>query len=70
MTLKYTAKTVAVGSGMPEKVPEIVRYSRVEREDYPFPAGILELKKRALSLPLSKDNIIVCASPYPASLLQ
>jgi hypothetical protein len=36
MTLKYTAKTVAVGSGMPEKVPEIVRYSRVEREDYPF----------------------------------
>ena len=36
MTLKYTAKTVAAGSGRPEKVPEIVRYSRGEREDYPF----------------------------------
>ena len=36
MTLKYTAKTVAAGSGRPEKVPEIVRYSRGEREDYPL----------------------------------
>ncbi len=36
MTLKYTAKTVAAGSGRPENVPEIVRYSRGEREDYPL----------------------------------
>ena len=36
MTLKYTAKTMAAGSGRPEKVPEIVRYSRGEREDYPL----------------------------------
>jgi hypothetical protein len=36
MTLKYTAKTVAAGSGRPEKVNKIVRYSWGEREDYPI----------------------------------
>lgn len=33
--LSYTAKTVAAGSGRPDNVPEIVNYSRGEREDYP-----------------------------------
>ncbi len=36
MTLNYTAKTVATGSGRPEKVNKIVTYSWGEREDYPI----------------------------------
>ncbi len=35
MALMYIAKTVAAGCGRPEKVPEIVKYSRGEREDHP-----------------------------------
>jgi hypothetical protein len=33
--LTYIAKTMAAGSGRPDNVPEMVKYSRGEREDYP-----------------------------------